>query len=636
MRRAIIACLALGACARGPNARPAGPAFNGSPEAEAAQTSCARRSPGTGPVRADDGRKGSAVALVRSGDRLLAYVADADSRSIHTIDVDAARERVRTRLDGEPRQLLVLADGRVVATLSDGARVAVLEPGADLDAPLQPLCTREVPAEPWGIAASPDDGSVVVTSAWGAALTVLDGRTLAERRTVPLPREPRDVLVDPGGVAFVEHLTGARMSAVDLSGGDEPTNVDLAVRKATPLAQSGDLYVPRTGSQGYALASLVLPSKAGEVTPLRVYAPMVSVDPGDPERRSSVYYGPPFDGVPKQTPIVSVVDPEERQPLSRYVLGTTAAPFVRECLLPRAAAVRVSTRTLMVACRGIDQVLELDALAVDPFRAERRRFDVPSGPEGLAVDDRTGRAVVFSQIGATVTVLPLDGKGIEHHIALDYRPEPALAAAARGRMLFYRTDDLRISGDGLGCSSCHVDGRDDALTWTTPMGPRQTPMLAGRLAGTAPYGWEGDRATVADYIGNTVTRLGGTGLDAEDTDALSRFLLLLRPPPASQGNPALVARGKALFDGESGGCSSCHVAGATDAQKHALVPNRSDSPSAFDTPSLRFVGGTAPYFHDGRYPTLDALLSDPGSRMGKSASLPVADRVALAVYLRTL
>ena len=66
------------------------------------------------------------------------------------------------------------------------------------------------------------------------------------------------------------------------------------------------------------------------------------------------------------------------------------------------------------------------------------------------------------------------------------------------------------------------------------------------------------------------------------------------------------------------------------------MPNRSDSPSAFDTPSLRFVGGTAPYFHDGRYPTLDALLSDPGSRMGKSASLPVADRVALAAYLRTL
>ena len=28
----------------------------------------------------------------------------------------------------------------------------------------------------------------------------------------------------------------------------------------------------------------------------------------------------------------------------------------------------------------------------------------------------------------------------------------------------------------------------------------------------------------------------------------------------------------------------------------------------FDTPSLQFVGGTAPYFHDGRYPTLIDLL----------------------------
>ena len=34
-----------------------------------------------------------------------------------------------------------------------------------------------------------------------------------------------------------------------------------------------------------------------------------------------------------------------------------------------------------------------------------------------------------------------------------YHPDPALAAAARGRMLFYRTDDTRISGDGIACSS---------------------------------------------------------------------------------------------------------------------------------------------------------------------------------------
>jgi len=55
-----------------------------------------------------------------------------------------------------------------------------------------------------------------------------------------------------------------------------------------------------------------------------------------------------------------------------------------------------------------------------------------------------------------------------------------------------------------------------------------------------------------------------------------------------------------------------------------------------DTPSLRFVRGTAPYFHDGRYATLEMLLVDPKSPMGHSWSLPENDRAALAAYLRTL
>ena len=31
----------------------------------------------------------------------------------------------------------------------------------------------------------------------------------------------------------------------------------------------------------------------------------------------------------------------------------------------------------------------------------------------------------------------------------------------------------RLSGDGRACASCHPDGRDDGLVWSTPNGPRQ-------------------------------------------------------------------------------------------------------------------------------------------------------------------
>ena len=643
MRRVVIACLFIGACARVPSARAPSTIVAGPEGPVIVPVSCARRTQGARPSAVSTARQGSAVALARTGDRLLAYVADADSRSVHTVDVDQGRELVRTRVEGEPRQLLVLPDGRLVASLSDGTHVAVLEPGDDPSTALTPICQRDVPAEPWGLALSADDAKLVVTSAWGGALTVLDARTLDVKRVVPLPRDPRGVLVDEAGTAFVGHLVGAKMSVVDLGEGegtDPGPPIDLGARKATPLGQLGDRLAERTGSQGYALVSVALPAMAGATeasVPSRILFPMVSVDPGNPERRSSVYYGPPFDGVAKQIPMVSVVDPEQRQPLSKYVLGTSEKTYARECLLPRAAAVRVHGRTpsLLVACLGIDAVLDLDALTVDPFRAERRRFAVPPGPEGIAVDDASGRAVVFSQFAGSVSVLALDGAAPTRTIPLDYHPAPALAAAARGRMLFYRTDDTRVSGDGIACSSCHIDGREDGLTWTTPMGPRQTPMLAGRLDGTAPYGWEGDRVSVGAYIANTVERLGGKGLQAQDVDDLTAFLLVAEPPPPVR-DAALADRGRELFEGAAQGCGTCHAGGATDAKTHGFSPSAQDIQTSFDTPSLQFIGGTAPYFHDGRYPTLEALLADPTSAMGHSASLPAEDRAALAAYLRSL
>jgi cytochrome c peroxidase len=77
---------------------------------------------------------------------------------------------------------------------------------------------------------------------------------------------------------------------------------------------------------------------------------------------------------------------------------------------------------------------------------------------------------------------------------------------------------------------------------------------------------------------------------------------------------------------------------STDATVHLFTMRTGDSVPGlgFDTPSLRFIRGTAPYFHDGRYPTLEALLEDPTSTMGHADTLSVQDRAALAAYLRTL
>jgi DNA-binding beta-propeller fold protein YncE len=622
MRRFVVTCLVYVAACGAPNAR--APKVPEAPTAavDFIHASCARVGKTALPTREEDARQGSAVVLARS-EKLLAYVADADSHSIHTVSIGDKRELGHTNLGATPKQLVVLPDGRVVVTLVDAGRIAVLEPGEN--GTMAKLCEREAPDEPWGIALSPDDSKLVVTSAWAATLTTFDTTAFAAHSVVALPRDPRSVLVDDADVAFVAHLVGAQMSAVKLEN-ESPLAIDLSLQKSTPLARRENMTVHRTGSQGFAIARATLSS--GKAKSERIFAPMVSVDPGDPERRSAIYYGPPFDGVPKETPTVIVVDPAEKQSLSKYVLGTSQKQFRRECVLPRAAVVR--GETLLVTCFGIDAVLELDALGADPFRAEKRRFGVPPGPEGIAVDAPGKRAIVFSQLGGALSVIALEeGKAmLPEIIALDYRPDPALAAVAHGRQMFYRTDDPRITDDGLACSSCHIDGRDDGITWTTPTGGRQTPMLAGRLGKTSPYGWEGTSKTVDAYIKNTVSNLGGHGLDDSELEALSRFLLSTKGPHVTAA--ADVERGRQLFDQ---GCSSCHVGGMTDSTLHGF--GGADSMRA-DTPSLQFVRGTAPYFHDGRYKTLEALLADPGSIMGQSALLPASDRAALAAYLRTL
>ncbi len=44
-------------------------------------------------------------------------------------------------------------------------------------------------------------------------------------------------------------------------------------------------------------------------------------------------------------------------------------------------------------------------------------------------------------------------------------------------------------------------------------------------------------------------------------------------------------------------------------------------------------GKSAPYFHDGRYSTLEDLVNGP---MGKTRNTPESDRLALVAYLRSL
>ncbi len=586
-------------------------------------------------ARMHDARTGSSVVLARSAGKLLAFAADADENTLHAVDLDTRTELSVTPLSGSPSALLVLPDGRLAVALRDQAAVVVLCARAPA-APLEPCARAGVPDDPVGLALTPDDGTLLVTSGWAHTLTALDAGTLARRFDQDLPREPRAVVVsDDGQRAFVSHAVGGGVSVVDLTStihaihhvsvdGHEPQQ-DAMTAKAGDLARSGE--------QGYALAK-VGPPAAG-----RILAPEVLVFSGDPTQRSSGYGGGESFGA--DVFAVAVVDEDAGSALADSLTVSTKGT---DCLLPRAAA-RGPGATALVACVGTDEVLEIDGSASRPSEAIQRRWRVPAGPNGIAVDEAGARAVVWSAFARAVSVLSLaapralETRAPEASFALPRGVEAVDPQRELGRALFHATSDPRIAKDGRACASCHPDGRDDGLTWSTPNGPRQTPMLAGRLEGTAPYAWNGDGATLEKHLGHTMQRLSGSGLSDRELAALVAYIATMKPPAVSRSDDAKVARGAAVFDSGEAGCSECHgQAGAEpDHLRHDLhTKAKGDSTGKFDTPSLRFVAGTAPYFHDGRYPTLHALLEHTDGQMGHTRNLSPADLDALEAYLRTL
>ena len=545
-----------------------------------------------------------------------------------------------------PGQILVLADGRVVVTLTDRNRVAVLEPAADPAEPLALLCEAPTPAEPLALAAPPGDARLVVASGWGHALSVLSLADLAPVRTFDLRREPRAVVLDDDGRrAFVAHAVGESLSVVALDGASPGTpDVGAIDVRMDGLGFSGI----RAGIQGFSLARVGVGIGATGETATRLFAPMASTDPGSGVTSEKVYGS--AGGVPV-APFVAVVDERSGKLLSRK-LAFESAGFVplrdlggpaRACMLPRAAAA-LGAHDLLVACQGVDALLVLDARARDPMQLERRRFAVPAGPTGVAVDGDGARVVVWSQFAHALAVI--DPASTSGRAIASVAPAPRegwlAGAIARGRILFHASGDPRISKDGRACASCHPDGRDDGLTWATPEGSHQTIMLAGRLGGTAPFGWRGGRGALRSHVHDTWKRLGGRGAltdaDHADLDALVAYLGAMRAPSTAGalGRPDAgeAARGQAIFDDPRRGCAGCHPGGGTDREVHAVVGDASRIP--FDTPSLRFVGGTAPYFHDGRFGTLDELLRKSDGRMGHTGDLSAAEIHALTAYLETL
>lgn len=289
-----------------------------------------------------------------------------------------------------------------------------------------------------------------------------------------------------------------------------------------------------------------------------------------------------------------------------------------------------------------------------------------------------------------------------------------------GKFLFY--DGILSRTDNIGCGTCHQQqaafthhGHDLSHGVDDKIGTRNAPSVQN-MAWNTSFFWDGgvhdmdmvppvpiqNKVEMDERVGNVIEKLKKTpvagaakqvdypkmfkaafGNDSITADrmmkALSQFMMTM-VSATSRYDYFLKGDASALTAQEKDGlsifkqkCASCHAGELFTDQKfrnNGLIPNRindqgryaitlNDSDRLkFKVPSLRNVGLTAPYMHDGRFttleqvldhyandkpgskdsmyvsPTLDPLLNISGQKRG--ISLTIAEKQSIIAFLKTL
>jgi hypothetical protein len=557
-----------------------------------------------------------------------------------------------------------------------------------------------LPRDAWGIAVTPDEKTALISSAWSHQVSAVDLATGKKLWSLDVRREPRAIVVRPDGKsAYVTHLVGGAITRIDdLLGEPKASSVSLppsplrspsgktldgTLAYSAVLSPEGNrLFVPR-----HAIGALGEASWFGAAA---VDVLLTADDSTLAPRRDANLPRTQAD-LTKQMRASVKSESLGHFPLADYM------PFS----VPRATLYRKSTSTLLIASEGTNRLIELDARVVDPAMFVRRTIQlgtdndtlIPSpescsAPSGLALSADEAFAWVFCRASYSLVQVRLTPEAkppAEPSPPLLVRKvlEPDLLGEDynKGRRIFYDGSDYNISG-GMSCAGCHPEGRDDGHVWheakintrdgestnflgdadqapresTKSVGyPRQTPMIAGRVAASGPYGWHGESPDLVARLrgGFGLHRWGqvnsyyGEGNLIGRAQYLSLFLRhgLIPPPREVHEMTPQEKRGKELFMSEQTRCARCHVPETeyTDRTAYPLVPKpptvtgfEDETNENFKTPSLFYVEGTPPYFHDGRASTLEILIERNGDRMGHTSQLSEEDRAALVAFLRTL
>jgi YVTN family beta-propeller protein len=568
-----------------------------------------------------------AIALTPNARMLL--VVNPDSNSLSLVDIETRAVTAEVPVGIDPRCVAVAPDSAVAYVANRGSNditIVDVTNGASAG-------SIDVGVRPYGVVVSPDGTRLYVAEQGQDQLRILDTATRETLARISTADRPSGLaLSSDGHILYVTHLLSPFLTV--LEGVDGP--IDEILTRRIALWPDSNL-----------LQSIVL-SPDG----LTGYVPHT--------RSNSANMALTFDTT--VFPLVSLVnlDTETHRVGAQFDLGTLDPPGVG---LPFDAAVTPDGRELWVVNAASNDLSILDL--------ERRNLaahiEVEDNPRAIVLSPDGATVYVNNTLAGTVSVIDTAIYAVVDTIPVTDIPLPPILLA--GKKLFHSSDDPRMSkAQWIACNTCHFEGEHDGQTWTFGFaGPRNTTSLLGMIE-TYPLRWSGEWDESADSEFAARRENFGAGLiDGEmncqlfppdcvdqppnqgrsyELDALAAFIDSLRVPLSPDhalGQPLTDAerRGQEIFHREDVGCAFCHPSPLyTDLKMHDVgtaTANERIGPS-FDTPTLRGLYDSAPYFHDGSADLLRDTLTfaSPNSEHDMRGILTEAEIDDLIAFLLAL
>jgi YVTN family beta-propeller protein len=526
----------------------------------------------------------SSSSMAVSPDGNLAVAVNPDSDSITIVDAITLEFVAEISVGDNPITVSITPDSRnALVTNYDSATLSVI----DLNQAKQ-IAQYSVGHMPYGVVTNGVNGFITEFGIGSVSIIDLDtGELLTRIRVDPFPSGI--ALSQNAKKLLITHLFTGKITVIDVSTGTiigtASTGSETNISQFIVIDQKGEkAYIPQTRSNSTNMTLL-------------------------------------FDTT--VFPIINVLDLDELQLLTkeRITLDTADKPVN----MPFSVALSHDKHILYVANAGSNNVSVID-LRTNKGLAN---LTVGSNPRGIAIVPDESRVFVNNVLDGTVSVIDTETLVVANTIQITSIPlNPTLLA---GKELFNSASSPVLTNDNwISCATCHFNGMMDSRTWLGfPDGPRNTPALFD-IAQTMPMHWSGDFDELQDVeitIQNIQFGKGLTGKSAYDSlgephsgisvelDTLAVYLASLKSPSSPYNSEKnIIALGQSVF-GELN-CQTCHIppfytdhklhdVGTGDHKKEKNSHGRS---TAFDTPSLRGVWLTAPYFHNGSADDLEEVF----------------------------